>query len=109
MSNATIDKLSKNTFTRQKADGTTVEWHQEDESAVQSKAEAVAMVQRTIDFWLPMLVRDLQVQNNLSLSDAIAQAQLSFSTNLVHTLAGAPFAKRWEMTVADFRIHMEDK
>lgn len=101
------DMIASQRFTRQKPDGTIVEWHQEDESAVTSKAEAVAMIQRTIDFWFPYLVASLQQQKGMSLPDAVAMAEQSFTKNFIKMLRN-PFPQRWGITLADVNLHPED-
>ena len=84
-----------------KADGTTVEWHQENESAVRNKQEAVDMVQRTIDFWVPRLASDLVKMKGLSPDDAKVSAKKVFAGTLqMHLLE--PFAVRWDLKLSDF-------
>lgn len=99
--------IAERSFTRRKADGTVVEWHQEDELAVKTKAEAVAMVQRTIDFWLPSLVHDLQIARNLALPDAISLATTTFSTSFEEMLAN-PFPRQWNMVLEDFDFTLKE-
>jgi hypothetical protein len=75
-----VEFVASHSFTRQATNGTTVEWHQEDESAVTCKAEAVAIVQRTIDFWLPMLADNIQHRQQVSRTEAERQSLEIFRT-----------------------------
>lgn len=88
-------------FTRTKPDGSTVEWQQEDESAATSKAEAVGMVQRTIDFWVPKLADDLQFKRGLPKVAAWRLARQNFEKTVVASLNN-PFATRWHLSREDF-------
>jgi hypothetical protein len=99
--------IAAQTFTRQKSDGTIVEWHQEDESAVISKAEAIAVVQRTIDFWLPKVATEIQQQRNIPFAEALASAQQSFLDGFSEMMS-QPFPQRWGLTLADLTFRWED-
>lgn len=107
MSKKSVEFIASQTHTRVKADGSIVEWHQENELAVTSKAEAIGMVQRTIDFWLPQLVTDLQQQRKYSLSAAEDVARRSFITN-IEKMMDQPFAQRWGFTIADFTFEVDE-
>jgi hypothetical protein len=101
MSDRHIQHIATHRFSRIKADGTVVEWQQEDESAVTSKTEAVGMVQRTIDFWLPALVDDLQRLRGFPRVVAMQMAHQSFEQTVDESLS-SPFAKRWQLSREDF-------
>lgn len=95
------EMIASHVWIARKADGTVVEWHQEDENSVTSKAEAVAMVQRTIDFWLLKLVADIQQSRKIPLEDAKTAACHSFRATMLGTLV-QPWPKKWGMTMEDF-------
>lgn len=93
--------------TRIKADGTVAEWQQEDESAVTTKAEAVGMVQRTIDFWLPQMVNDIVANRGISREEATALATKHFHAASEQMVA-EPFPIKWGITVDDLKFEVPD-
>lgn len=101
MNSRDVKQIASRKFTHQTADGKTVEWQQEDESAVKDKAEAVAMVQRTIDFWLPKIADNLALHRNMPKAEAEILARRIFQENLTDMLT-QPFAVKWNLTVEDF-------
>jgi hypothetical protein len=68
---ATVEYVATQQFAYERTDGSVHRWHQEDESSVTKREDAIAMLQRTIDFWVPKLARDLQVERNVSAAQAI--------------------------------------
>jgi len=96
-----LKQLATNVYQRTDSNGVVHIWYQEDENAVTSKAEAVDMVQRTIDFWLPQLAEDVAREFGLTPEQAQPKAQDSFKHTLSNMLC-QPFAVRWGLTVEDF-------
>lgn len=80
-------------------------WQQEDEGAVATREEAVAVIQRTIDFWLPKLRDDLHISNGMALSDAATKAKKAFAQNINETLR-SPFPKKFGLTFDDFTFYL---
>lgn len=78
-------------------------WQQEDEESCQSREEAVAMVQRTIDFWVPMMRDQLIEQKGMDVSNATRAAKMSFTQNIAARL-DVPFGGRWMLRIEDFTI-----
>lgn len=78
-------------------------WQQEDEDSCASREEAVAMVQRTIDFWVPMMRDQLMKQKGMNVSDANRAAKMSFTQNIIARL-DVPFGGRWYLRIEDFTI-----
>jgi hypothetical protein len=98
--------IASRKWSRRKADGTTVEWQQEDESIATSKADVIGMLQRTIDFWLPQLVQDLHEQTGVTLDTAKASSLANFRTSL-SAMLDRPWTKRWGVTLKDFNFPTE--
>lgn len=101
-----VRMIASNVWSATKADGTVVEWQQEDENAVTSKAEAVAMVQRTIDFWLMKLLDDICRSRKISLEEAKIEAGKAFRTSMLNTLT-EPWPSKWGMTIEDFNFDVK--
>jgi hypothetical protein len=101
-----IQQIASHRWSRQKADGTTLEWEQEDESSVKCKADVVAMLQRTIDFWMPQLIHDMQNQKAMSLIDARLMAKQHFQITLSAMLS-EPWTRRWDVKLEDFTFPIE--
>lgn len=104
---AGIAYVATTTFQRIRADGSVARWRQEDESAVQTKAEAVGMVQRTLNFWIPKAADDLVEQRGLKRVDAIKVAR-SMSRNGLRQMLDKPFSRRWGLTLEDFNFEVKD-
>lgn len=94
-------------FTRRKADGTIEEWQQEDVSGVTCKADAVAMIQRTINFWLPQAIQSVHIYHNRPLEEAKQLGVTMFKKNL-REMINEPMPKKWLVKVDDFSFPTED-
>ena len=97
-----VEQIAAQVWTHCTRDGTVIFWHQEDENAVQTREEAIAMVQRTINFWAVKLIDDLQTQQHMTQDQATTVARKTFRTNIHNMAKAAPFAQRWGFTVEDF-------
>lgn len=103
---ATVEYVATQQFAYERTDGSVHRWHQEDESSVTKREDAIAMLQRTIDFWVPKLARDLQVERNVSAAQAIVMARTIFQET-VPTLLKEPFPVKWEISMADLTFPSE--
>jgi hypothetical protein len=103
----TAEQVAAQRFTRRRADGSIAEWQQEDEAAVASKDEAVAIVQRTINFWIPKIAADLRTQKGLPMRLARPRARQVMQEGLKEMLS-KPFARRWGLTMEDFNFNVRD-
>jgi hypothetical protein len=88
---------------RDSVTGDELMWVQEDEEAVTTKTEAVAMIQRTIDFWKIKLRDDLMSQRGLSRPDAEQGAIQTFHRQFGTSLQ-EPLPRRFGITLQDLRI-----
>ena len=95
------DVVSTQTFQRKKLDGTIVEWHQEEEDAIADREAAIAMVQRTITFWISHLVIVSHQQQKQPLQIATKTAQDMFK-QVLQNMMSSNFAKKWKLKLKDF-------
>jgi len=101
----TVEQIASTHFRRVRADGVVIaEWHQEDEDAATSKAEAVGMIQRTVDFWMGHMIYEMQ-KGGIPLEEATANVTRIFRTNLLKTIT-SPFPRRWGITIDDFTFEV---
>lgn len=101
-----VERIASQKFSRRRPDDSIVEWQQEDETAVTSKAEAVAMVQRAIDFWVPKAASDLHAQRGIPKAKARILARQGAVTAMLDL--STPFARRWNLQVKDFNFDVPD-
>lgn len=99
-----VAQFASKTHTRTKADGTVLTWKQEPESDVKIKEEAVAQMQRTIDFWLPQLIDDVAKKHGITRVEAVAIASRHFRTSTV-TMLEEPFPVKWGVTMDDLNFN----
>jgi hypothetical protein len=103
----TVEQIASQIFTRKRADGTTLIWHQENESAATSKADAIGMVQRTLDFWIPQVADDLVEKRGITRVEALAAAKLVWRSGMAGMLA-QPFPRKWGLEEEDFNFDVPD-
>jgi hypothetical protein len=89
--------------------GKELTWYQENESAILTKAEAIEVLQRTVDFWLVKL-RDIFLIAKLPLETARAKAITSFRNKTISMLAQNTenvdyFPVRFGVTIDDLRFN----
>lgn len=96
----TYETLISNKFSYRKADGTVVEWQQEDEHAATTKAEALGMLQRTVDFWIPYITVQLRRKQKLSKKNAEIRARQVLREQMTQ-LVSQPFPQKWGITFED--------
>lgn len=99
--------IATNIFYRVNHKGETVQWQQENESAVTHRADAVAIIQRTINFWLPKITTDLINEQGMSIEVARALAQDHFERTLLKMILTSPFLRRWGLKIEDFTFTPE--
>jgi hypothetical protein len=86
--------------------GKTLTWCQENEDAVSSKSEAVAMLQRTIDFWFVKLRDEIISSVDITVPAATDYAKRTVLMNvegMIQTKRWS-FASRYGVTVNDFNL-----
>jgi hypothetical protein len=95
-----VEFIATHKFSYLKSDGTKVEWQQENENAATSKEQAVGMIQRAIDFWVPYIAGQLHRQKKISIQNAKVMADQSVRKNITLTLSQT-FPRRWGITLQD--------